>query len=60
MKYDYIIRDVYNNDIVYKGDDLEAAGAAYNSYDEECEGDWMPLFSGNKEKELEIKCWGRA
>jgi len=53
----YIIKDGYNGDMVYHGDDLAAAMDAFYEYDECCEGDWAPIFKGTSASELERRLW---
>lgn len=39
----YIVKDGYNNDIVYKGNSKDEAKKAINKYSECCDGDWVPV-----------------
>lgn len=40
----YILMDWYNGDKFYRGDNLNSAKKAARKYDEECEGDWLPIL----------------
>ncbi len=53
----YVIQDLENGDIVYMGDDIKEAKKAYDSYNEECDGEWIPIFDGVNEAELIRGCW---
>lgn len=41
---EYILKDFYNGEVVYKGTSLTAAKKAAREYDYETEGDWIPVF----------------
>ena len=42
---EYKLVDLYNDDVVYHGNNLEAAKIAFWEYEYETEGDWIPLFA---------------
>lgn len=49
---EYKLVDLYNDDVVYHGNNLGAAKIAFWGYEYETEGDWMPLF-GYRDNENE-------
>lgn len=44
MKKKYKLKDGYNNDVIGYFDTMSDLRRAYNKYDNECEGDWLPLI----------------
>lgn len=46
---EYILVDAYNDDVIYKGNNLNEARKAAREYDYETEGDWIPVF-GTRDK----------
>lgn len=41
---EYILIDAYNEDVLYKGNNLNEAKKIARQYDYETEGDWAPVF----------------